>query len=236
MNTSLNSDSANERLIGDLASALAPVHRLRPPSVRAVIWLAVVAATAVVLAEVADLPAVWHRLGGAPDMWLAVTGSTLTTILAAIAAFQLSLPDARRTWALLPLPAALLWIVASGVGCLRTWFLPGTHVADLSEARDCLIFIVGLAVPLSVSLIVMLRRAYPLQPGLTALVAGLASAAAAATLLNFFHPFDAAATDLTVHAFAVAIVIGANWGLRGRLLATNFFTQRRNPYGGSLEL
>jgi len=225
MNTSLNSDSANERLIGDLASALAPVHRLRPPSVRAVIWLAVVAATAVVLAEVADLPAVWHRLGGAPDMWLAVTGSTLTTILAAIAAFQLSLPDARRTWALLPLPAALLWIVASGVGCLRTWFLPGTHVADLSEARDCLIFIVGLAVPLSVLLIAMLRRAYPLQPALTALVAGLAAAAAAATLLNFFHPFDAAATDLTVHVFAVAIVIGANWGLRGRLLATNFFTQ-----------
>ena len=128
MNTSLNSDSANERLISDLASALAPVRRLRPPSVRAVIWLAVVAATAVVLAVVADLPAVWHRLGGAPDMWLAVTGSTLTTILAAIAAFQLSLPDARRTWALLPLPAALLWIVASGVGCLRTWFLPGTHV------------------------------------------------------------------------------------------------------------
>jgi len=193
--------------------------------VRAVIWLAVVAATAAVLAVVADLPAVWHRLGGAPDMWLAVTGSTLTTILAAIAAFQLSLPDARRTWALLPLPAALLWIVASGVGCLRTWFLPGTHVADLSEARDCLIFIVGLAVPLSVLLIAMLRRAYPLQPALTALVAGLAAAAAAATLLNFFHPFDAAATDLTVHVFAVAIVIGANWGLRGRLLATNFFTQ-----------
>jgi hypothetical protein len=225
MNTSLDSDSANERLISDLASALAPVRRLRPPSVRAVIWLAVVAATAAVLAVVADLPAVWHRLGGAPDMWLAVTGSTLTTILAAIAAFQLSLPDARRTWALLPLPAALLWIVASGVGCLRTWFLPGTHVADLSEARDCLIFIVGLAVPLSVLLIAMLRRAYPLQPALTALVAGLAAAAAAATLLNFFHPFDAAATDLTVHVFAVAIVIGANWGLRGRLLATNFFTQ-----------
>lgn len=223
MNTSLNTDSANERLIGDLAGALTPVRRLRPPSLRAVTWLAVVVATAVLLAMVADLSAVWRRLGGAPDMWLSVTGSALTTILAAIAAFQLSLPDARRTWALLPLPAALLWIVASGVGCLRTWLVPGTHAADLSEARDCLIFIIGLAVPLSALLIIMLRRAYPLQPALTALVAGLASAAAAATLLNFFHPFDAAATDLTVHALAVAIVIGANWGLSGRLLATNFF-------------
>ena len=48
------------------------------------------------------------------------------------------------------------------------------------------------------------------------------SAAAAATLLNFFHPFDAAATDLAVHVFAVALVIVANQAFSGRLLATNF--------------
>ena len=222
MNTSSNTGSAHDRLIRDLATDLAPVRRLRPPSVRALAWLAVVVATAVVLAMIADLPALWHRLAAAPDMWLAVTGSALTAILAAFAAFQLSLPDARRAWALLPLPATLLWIVASGVGCLRTWFVPGTHAADLSEASDCLIFIIGLSVPLSALLIMMLRRACPLQPGLTAAIAGLASAAAAATLLNFFHPFDAAATDLTVHAFAVALVIVANRAFSGRLLATNF--------------
>ena len=224
MDRSSDTESANERLIGDLAGALKPVRRLRPPNVRAVTWLAVVAATAVLLAAFADLPAVWNRIGGAPDMWLSVTGSILTTILAAIAAFQLSLPDARHKWVLLPLPAALLWIVASGAGCLRTWFVPGTHVADLGEARDCLVFILALAIPLSAALFFMLRRGYSLQPELTALAAGLASAAAAATLLNFFHPFDAAATDLTVHLFAVAMVIGANWSLGGRLLSTHFFT------------
>ena len=222
MNTSPNPGSANERLICDLATDLVPVRRLQPPSVRALTWLAVVFATATVLAVFADLSALGYRVSSTPDMWLSVAGSSLTAILAAIAAFQLSLPDARRTWALLPLPAALLWIVASGVGCLRTWFVPGTHAADLSEARDCLIFIVGLSVPLSALLIIMLRRACPLQPELTALIAGLASAAAAATLLNFFHPFDAAATDLTVHIFAVAIVIGANRALSGRLLAANY--------------
>jgi hypothetical protein len=221
MNTSSNNGSAHERLIRDLATDLAPVRRLRPPSVRALAWLAVVVATAIVLAMIADLPALGRRLAAAPDMWLAVTGSALTAILAAIAAFQLSLPDARRAWALLPLPAALLWIVASGVGCLRAWFVPGTHAADLSEARDCLIFIVGLSVPLSALLIMMLRRACPLQPGVTAAIAGLAAAAAAATLLNFFHPYDAAATDLTVHVFAVALVIVANRAFSGRLLATN---------------
>ncbi len=222
MTTSSNTGSAIERLIRDLAANLTPVRRLRPPSVRALTWLAFVIATAIVLAMFADLHALGHRLFAAPDMWLAVTGSALTAILAAIAAFHLSLPDARRMWALLPLPAALLWIVASGVGCLRTWFVPGTHVADLSEARDCLIFILGLSVPLSALLIVMLRRACSLQPGLTAVIAGLAAAAAAATLLNFFHPFDAAATDLAVHAIAVALVIAANRAFSGQLLATNF--------------
>ena len=219
MTTSSDSNSSHERLIGDLAGDLAPVRRLRSPGVRALAWLAAVAAAGIVLGASADLSALVHRLGGARDMWLSAIGSTLTAVLAAIAAFQLSTPDARRAWALLPLPAALLWILASGAGCLRNWLVPGTHAADLGEARDCFILIVGLAVPLSALLIMMLRRACSLQPELTALIAGLASAAAAATLLNFFHPFDAAATDLIVHAVAVAIVITANWGFSGRLLA-----------------
>ena len=223
MNTSSNAGSTHEQLIRDLASDLRPVRRLRSPIVRALGWLAVVAATAIILAMFADVSALEHRLVAAPDMWLAVIGSALTAILAAIAAFQLSLPDASRTWALVPLPSALFWIIASGVGCLRLWFVPGTHVADLSEARDCLIFIVGLSLPLSALLIVMVRRACPLLPGLTAAIAGLAAAAAAATLLNFFHPFDAAATDLAVHALAVALVIVANQAFSGRLLIANFY-------------
>jgi hypothetical protein len=218
-NTSFDNGSAQERLIRDLAADLTPVQRLASPTMRAFGWLAVVVAIAVALATVANVSAMWHRLSGAPDMWLAVLGSAATAVLAAIAAFELSLPDARRAWALLPLPAALLWIGASGVGCLRTWLVPDSHVADMSETRDCLLFIVGLSVPLSVLLIVMLRRACSLQPGLTAAIAGLAAAAAAATLLNFFHPFDAAATDLAVHAGAVALVIAANRAFSGRLLA-----------------
>jgi hypothetical protein len=221
MNT-VSNDSSEERLIGALAADLAPVRRLAPPSLRALGWLAVVAATAIALASFADLSPLCHRLAGATDMWVAALGSTATAILAAIAAFQLSMPDARRTWALLPLPAALVWIGASGAGCLRTWLAPETHVADISEARDCLMFILGLSVPLSALLILMLRRACSLQPGLTAGIGGLAVAAAAATLLNFFHPFDAAATDLAVHAGAVALVIGANRLVSGRLLAPNF--------------
>ncbi len=208
-----------DELIRGLAAELQPVRRLPPPLFRALAWLAVLVALAIALAAFANLDAVWQRISAAPDLWLAVVGSTLTAVLAAIAAFELSLPDAPRAWALLPLPAALLWVGASGFGCLRVWIAPQSHVAVMSEARDCLMFIVFLSVPLSALLLLMLRRAYPLYPGLTATIEGLSVAAAAATLLNFFHPYDAAATDLVVHAVAVALVVVANRLFGGRIFA-----------------
>lgn len=199
----------HDRLIGALAVNLQPVRPLWSPLGRALIWFALVAVIAAALAMFANLPAMWHRLAATPDMWLAVIGSASTAAAAALAAFELSMPDRSRAWALLPLPAFALWLGASGLGCLRAYVLPGTHVATMGEARDCLVFIVGLSLPLSAVLIVMLRRAYSLAPTLTATMAGLASAAAAATLLNFFHPYDAAATDLTVHLAAVVVVVVA---------------------------
>jgi hypothetical protein len=208
----------HDALILKLTAELAPIHRLPSPPRRAFIWLALVAALAFALAAIADRPAIAARLAAAPDMWLSLTGSALTMALAALAAFELSLPDRSERWALLPLPAALLWLGASGAGCLRTWLVPGVHPADLNDTKDCISFIVALSVPLSALLFVMLRRGHTLRPGLTATVAGFASAAAAATLLVFFHPYDASATDVVVHVVAVALVIGANQAFGGRML------------------
>jgi hypothetical protein len=208
----------HERLIQDLAADLRPVRRLRPPGLRALAWLAVVGASAAGLAGMSDLGAVRDRLMAVPDMWLALAGSAATAVLAAVAAFQLGLPDRRPAWALLPLPAAALWLAAGGLGCLRSWTLPGAHPASPSDALDCLAFILGLSAPLSALLVLMLRRAATLQPGLTAAMAGLASAAAAAMLLTVVHPFDASAVDLAVHAGAVLAVVAANRAWGGRLL------------------
>lgn len=203
----------HEALIRALAADLQPVRRLLPPWLRALGWLAVVVALGAALCSIADLAALRQRLEAVPDMWLAALGSILTTLLAAIAAFQVSLPDRRAAWALLPAPALLLWIGASGLGCLRSWTVPGTHDTD---ARICLVFIIGVSLPLSALLLAMLRRACPLRPGLTAVLGGLAAASAAATLLNLFHPYDAAATDLAVHALAVLIVVAGNRALGAR--------------------
>jgi len=74
-------------------------------------------------------------------------------------------------------------------------------------------------VPLSALLILMLRRACPLRPVLAAVMVGLASAAASASLLEICHAFDAAATDLLTHALAVALVVAVNVAMGGRLLS-----------------
>ena len=199
-----------EALIADLVAELRPVRRLPTPPLRAAAWIALVVAIACALAAYSDLAAMRHRLMAEPDMWLAVLGSTLTAGLAIVAAFELDLPDRSRAWALLPLPGLALWLGASGMGCARAWLIPGTHDASMMESGRCLMFIFGLSVPLSAVLYLMLRRGFSLHPSLTGATAGLAVAAAAATLLNFFHPFDAALTDLAVHAVAVALVVLAN--------------------------
>ncbi|HEY6256721.1 MAG TPA: NrsF family protein [Xanthobacteraceae bacterium] len=210
--------SRHEAVILKLTAELEPVRRLPPPGRRSLLWLSLVAAIAFTLAAVADRPAVAARLAAAPDMWLSLIGSALTMVLAAVAAFELSLPDRSERWALLPLPPALLWLGASGAGCLRAWLVPDTHAADFNDTKDCLAFILALSVPLSALLLGMLRRGHTLRPNLTAAVAGFASAAAAATLLVFFHPYDASATDVAVHVAAVTLVIFANRAYGGRML------------------
>ena len=197
----------HDTLIQQLTGDLAPVKPLAPPFRRALIWIVVVAAIAFVAAMATDRHVIAHRLMAEPDMWLAVVGSTLTAILAAYAAFQLCLPDRSRYWALLPLPPALLWIAASGAGCLRVLRIADTRPPTIGDERDCLIIIVALSIPLSLLLLVMLRKGHTLLPGLTTMTAGLAAAAASATLLMFFHPFDATASDLIAHGVAVVIVV-----------------------------
>jgi hypothetical protein len=212
--------SRHDQIIRSLAADLRPVRPLQPPGLQAFAWLALVLVMGFGLGAVADRPAAAARLLAAPDAWLAALGSALTMVLAAIAAFQLSLPDRNRLWAVLPLPAAVLWLCASGAGCLRSWLLPGMHAADLGDSKNCIAFILAVSVPLSAMLLAMLRRAYSLHPGLAAAIAGLASAAAAATLLDLFHPYDASATDLAVHTLAVVLVIAANRAYGGRMLQT----------------
>src|SRR5260370_38659121 len=108
-------------LIDALANSVTPVRRLRPPGVRAALWLLMAAAVLLLLA-------VAH--GGGPDLFtklhqqIFVAGmafAVATAILAAIAAFKLRLGDNSRWWALLPAPALALWGSIIHYGCLTGW-------------------------------------------------------------------------------------------------------------------
>ena len=211
---------SNDRFVQVLSADLAPVRRLAPPSRRLMTWLAIVGLAALALAMVSDDRSMIDRLMAAPDMWLAAAGSLLTAVSAAAAAFQLSLPDRKPARALLPIPPALLWIGASGIGCLRPRFIAGTSPMSIGDSDNCLVFILSFSLPLSLLLIVMLRQGFSLRPNLTAVVGGLTCASAAATLLNFVHPYDATASDLAVHAAAVGIVVLANALFGSRILTS----------------
>ena len=217
----------HDTLIRQLAGDLAPVKPLAPPFRRALVWNLAVAAIAFAAAMTTDVHTIGQRLMAEPDMWLAVAGSTLTAMLAAYAAFQLCLPDRSSYWALLPLPPALLWILASGAGCLRSLRIADTRAPTVSDERDCLLIIIALSIPLSLLLLAMLRKGHSLLPGLTTLTAGLAAAAASATLLMFFHPFDATVSDLIAHGVAVVIVVTAVRYFGGRALG------RKNNFAGA---
>ncbi|RUL74094.1 NrsF family protein [Dyella choica] len=207
----------HEALIDALGAELTPVRRLLPPWRRALGWLLVVVMAAAVLFMHYGAGTMLHRWGAAPDLGVAACAAVVTAITAALASFVLAIPGRSLVWAWLPVPAALVWIGASGLGCLRA-HIPGMAVMDWHGANDCLKFILGFSVPLSGLMIWLLRRACPLRPTLTAVMVGLASASASACLLEICHNFDATASDLLMHALAVAIVIGANALMGGRLL------------------
>lgn len=213
----MTSDERLDRLVDGLAAGLRPVPRLRSPGVRATGWIACVVALGAVLWVFAGRERALVQLTATPDLRIAAGGALLTAVLAAVAAFELCLPDRSRTWALVPLPAAALWLGASGWGCLRSP-PPGLGSISLQGTAGCLGFILGVSVPLSAVLLVLLARAHPLQPGLVAVVAGLAAAAGSAVLLTLFHPFDASWTDLSVHVVAVGLVVLANRAFAPRVL------------------
>jgi len=207
--------STHDSLVDSLAGALRPVRRLPAPSLRALTWCAAAFGLGLALMPFADLDGLRTRMA-VPDLRYAALGAVLTALTAALAAFQTSVPGRSPAWALLPLGPAALWIGASGLGCLRDWAVPGTGAP---EGGGCFVFLLTVSVPLSLGLVLMLRRACPLRPNLTAALAGLSAAAAAAALLVPFHPHDATATDLALHLVVVGLVIAANGIAGGRLLA-----------------
>lgn len=201
-------------LIDMLCAAAKPVRRLRPPLVRAALWLLLAGLVLVALAAL---------LGTRPDLALrlreptflgALAGALLTGVLAAVAAFHLSLPDRSRLWLLLPLPALVLWVSTIGYGCLTDWVSIGPDGIRLGTTLECFATLLIASAPTSMILLVMLRHTARLYPTTVAMMGGLASAGIAATALSLFHELDATVMVL-IWNLGVAALIVALAGMSG---------------------
>ncbi|HTS94727.1 MAG TPA: NrsF family protein [Stellaceae bacterium] len=198
---------ATERLIERLAADATPMRRLPPPAMRTVLWLLPVAALAAIgILVFSDLRTFLERARD-PKLAIELAATLVTGIAGVLAAFELSLPDRSRLWALLPLPTLALWIASSGYSCYRHWIAFGPEGWEIGESSHCLAFILATGLPLGASLLLLLRRACPLSPIPVAAMGGLGVAGIAAFLLQFFHPFDVTFMDLGVHLVAVGLVV-----------------------------
>jgi hypothetical protein len=209
--------TSTPELIEELVARAGPVRRLRPPVLRAAMWLAGALLVFLVLA-------VWH--GVRPDLatqlgrpWFVAgfVAAALTGVLAAVAAFMLSLPDRARAWGVLPLPAALAWVSSVSIGCLTDWVRFDPAGFQWGDAAICFGLLLMSSVPPSVALYWMLRHAAPLRPSSAILTGALGVGALSACAMSLLHAFEASAMILLWN-FGAALLVMATDALVARRL------------------
>jgi hypothetical protein len=178
-------------LIDTLVACATPVRRLKPPLVRAGLWLLFAMFVLGLIGVVHGLRPDIFQCMQQPRFVVAMLGALATGILAAVASFRISLPDGSRLWLLLPLPPLALWVCAIGYGCLTDWVTIGPDGVRLGEAVRCFATLLLTSVPLSIAMLVMLRYAALLRATEVSLMGGLAVAAITSFALSLFHDLDA---------------------------------------------
>jgi hypothetical protein len=208
---------ATPDLIESLATSMTPVRRLRPPLIRAGCWLLLAAVILGLLGE-GIRPDFLPRLQQA-HFTIGTAASLLTGMSAAIAAFMLSLPDRSRLWVLLPTPALLAWLSTIGYQCLTGWISLDPNGIGLGETARCFATLVLTGLPLSLTMLVMLRYAGPLRPTATTLTGSLAVAAITATALSLFHELDATVMILLWNLGTAVMFIGLAGAFRRKIFS-----------------
>jgi hypothetical protein len=206
-------------LIDALVETATSVRRLRPPIVRAGLWLAFAAIVLGLIAIAHGVRPDFSDRVRQPLFVLGMLGALSTGILAAVASFRASLPDSSRLWAVLPLPALALWVATIGYGCLTDWVSLDPDGVHIGEAIRCFATLLMTSVPLSIAMLIMLRYAALLRPLEVSIVGGLAVAAVTAFALSLFHGLDATVMIL-IWNLGTAALIASLGSLFGRSMLT----------------
>lgn len=196
------------KLIDALVADAAPVRRLRPPLLRAGLWLLLAALVLGLIAVAHGVrPDLAERLRQ-PLFVIGMCTALATGVLAAFASFRISLPDGSRLWLLLPLPTLALWVTTIGYGCLTDWVSMSPGGPAIGEAVRCFATLLMTSVPLSIAMLVMLRYAALFRPFEVSMLGGLAVAALTAFALSLFHVLDASVMILLWNLGTAAVIAG----------------------------
>jgi len=206
-------------LIDAIVQTATPVRRLRPPIIRAGLWLAFAAIVLGLIAIAHGVRPDFSDRVRQPLFVLSMVGALATSVLAAVASFRISLPDSSRLCIVLPLPGLALWISTIGYGCLTDWVSMEPDGVHMGEAVRCFATLLMTSVPLSIAMLVMLRYAARLRPLEVSVMGGLAVAAVTAFALSLFHDPDATVMIL-IWNLGSAVLIAALGSLFGQSMLT----------------
>jgi hypothetical protein len=208
---------ATPDLIDALARNLQPRRRLRPPLVRATGWLLFATLVLTLLSIGFGLrPDLAHRVRD-PGFAIGLAASLLTGVLAAHAAYIVSLPDRSRVWLVLPVPAVVVWLSTLGYQCLTHWVSVEPGGVQLGETARCFATVVLTSVPLALAMLVSLRHAALVRPTSVTLMGSVAVAAIVATALSLLHTIDATLMILVWNLGTAALIVGIGSVLSRRL-------------------
>lgn len=192
--------------IDTLVEQAGPVRRLRPPLVRAGCWTALAAFVLVLIAIGHGLRSDIATQLQQPVFILGMAAALVTGLLAALASFEISLPDRSRWWMLLPVPPLAIWVATLGYGCLTDWVSVGPGGVRLGEAVRCFATLLLTSIPLSVAMLIMLRYAALLRSTEVSVMGGLAVAALTSFALSLLHNLDATVMILAWNLGSAALI------------------------------
>jgi hypothetical protein len=207
-----------DKLIDQLAASARPVRQLSSPGRRTLIWMLISMAIMTVLVLVMGSRPGLSAITATPSATLEWAAGLLTGVLAAYAAFQISVPGRSPSWAWLPLPSAIIWLAGIGLGCLQNFSAQGAGAFAMeAQSSECALAITMTSLPLGLALLLMVRHAGVVRPGPTALLRALGAAAISAAGVSLIHQGENALMVLLWHGGAVVLLSILSW-LFGRQL------------------
>jgi hypothetical protein len=220
-----------QTLIRGLSRDLIAVQPLPSPSWRTLIWLAV--ALPYVVTIVFGVFSLRPDLGAKFMDWRYVgeqTAALVTALVAAWAAFSMTIPGSDWRRALVPLVPLAIWIGLLGEGCLQTAASNGWR-PDFTADLVCFPMIIVIGFWPAVVMVAMLRQGAPLQPHVTVAMGAMAAAGLGNVALRLFHGPDVSLTIL-VWQVGSALVLAWLAGLIGPSLLKWRTGRVREAFGG----